>query len=74
LSVGGHALSFLLPAAIKIAMAGGIWLVLVIPAIIAFIFSVWVLYSVMVDVSQREDSAFSVVGPDKVRITVEPGG
>ena len=57
-----------------IAMASGIWLVLVIPAIIAFIFGVWVLYSVMVDVSQREDSAFSVTGPDRVRINIEPGG
>ena len=57
---------------IMIAMAGGIWLVLVIPAIIAFIFGVWVLYSVMVDVSQREDSVFSVTGPDRVRINIGP--
>jgi uncharacterized membrane protein len=33
---------------------GGMWLVLVIPAIIAFVFSAWVFYNIVVDVSERE--------------------
>jgi hypothetical protein len=53
-------------------MAGGMWVVLVIPAIIAFVFGAWVFYSIMVDVSERETSPFTIVGPDRVRITVEP--
>ena len=55
-------------------MASGMWVVLVIPAIIAFVFGAWVLYSMMVDVSEREISPFTVVGPDRVRINIEPGG
>lgn len=55
-------------------MAGGILVVLIIPAVIALIFCAWVLYSVMIDVSQREESAFTVIGPDKVRANIEPGG
>ncbi|HEY3094411.1 MAG TPA: hypothetical protein VGJ42_01505 [Nitrososphaera sp.] len=35
-------------------MAGGIWVVLVIPAIIAFVFGAWVFYSMVVDVSKRD--------------------
>jgi hypothetical protein len=35
-------------------MAGGMWLVLVIPAIIAFVFGAWVFYSMVVDVSERD--------------------
>lgn len=53
-------------------MAGGIWLVLISPAIIAFVFGAWVFYSIMVDVSEREASSFRVTGPDRVRITVDP--
>jgi hypothetical protein len=30
------------------------WVVLVIPAIIAFVFGVWVFYSMVVDVSERD--------------------
>ena len=59
---------------IILAMASGMWVVLVIPAIIAFVFGAWVLYSVMVDVSEREISPFTVIGPDRVRINIEPGG
>jgi hypothetical protein len=54
-------------------MAGGMWVVLMIPAIIAFIFGAWVFYSMVIDVSERETSPFTVIGPDRVRITVEPG-
>lgn len=64
-------LAFLPTAAIMILMASGIWMVLMIPAIIAFVFGAWVLYSIMVDVSTRETS-FRMVGPDRARITVEP--
>jgi hypothetical protein len=53
-------------------MAGGIWVVLVIPAIVAFVFGAWVLYSMVIDVSERETSPFTVVEPDRVRIIVEP--
>jgi hypothetical protein len=53
-------------------MANGILILLVIPAVIAFIFGIWVLYSVVVDVSKRETSQFSVVGPDTIRMRVEP--
>ena len=55
-------------------MASGLLVVLVIPAVIALIFCTWVFYSVMVDLSQREESAFSVIGPDKVRANIELGG
>ena len=58
----------------NVGMAGGMLLVLVIPAVIALIFCAWVLYSVMIDVSQREESAFTVIGPDRVRANIEPGG
>jgi hypothetical protein len=34
-------------------MAVGMWVVLVIPAIIAFVFGAWVFYSMVVDVSER---------------------
>jgi hypothetical protein len=54
-------------------MAAGIWVVLVIPAIIALVFCAWVLYSVIVDVSERDDSPFTVLGRDRVRIDIEPG-
>jgi hypothetical protein len=55
-------------------MASGMWVVMAIPAIIAFIFGAWVLYSVMVDVSERDQPAFTAVGPDRVRANIEPGG
>jgi hypothetical protein len=35
-------------------MAGGMWVVLVIPALIAFVFGAWVFYSMVVDVSGRD--------------------
>jgi hypothetical protein len=35
-------------------MAGGMWVVLVIPAIIALVFGAWVFYSMVVDVSERD--------------------
>ena len=54
-------------------MASGMWVILVIPAIIAFVFGAWVLYSVMVDVSERDESAFTVIGPDTVRANIRPG-
>jgi hypothetical protein len=41
-------------------MAGGMWLVLVIPAIIAFIFGAWVFYSMVVDVSGRDTGSDSL--------------
>lgn len=47
-------LAFLPAAVIILAMAGGIWVVLVIPAIIAFVFGAWVFYSMVVDVSERD--------------------
>lgn len=53
-------------------MAGGIWVLLVIPAIIAFVFGVWVMYSIMMDVSEREDSSFTVTGRDRIRIQIDP--
>ncbi|MGH9993284.1 MAG: hypothetical protein ACREBU_11190 [Nitrososphaera sp.] len=36
-------------------MAAGLWVVLVIPAILAFLFGAWVFYNVVVDVSHRYD-------------------
>ncbi|MDQ3717569.1 MAG: hypothetical protein M3298_02605 [Thermoproteota archaeon] len=53
-------------------MASGILMLLVIPAVIAFIFGVLVFYSVVIDVSKRETSQFSVVGPDTIRMHVDP--
>jgi hypothetical protein len=53
-------------------MASGIWMLLVIPAIIAFVFSIWVFYSVVIDVSnKRETSQFTVVGPDTIRMKID---
>lgn len=48
-----HRISFFTGNAIMPVMAGGLWVVLVIPAIIAFIFGAWVFYSMVVDVSER---------------------
>jgi len=52
-------------------MVSGIWMVLVIPAIIAFVFGIWVFYSVVVDVSKKETSQFSIVGPDTIRMKID---
>jgi hypothetical protein len=53
-------------------MASGIWMLLVIPAIIAFVFGIWVFYSVVIDVSnKRETSPFTVVGPDTIRMKID---
>ncbi|MEW6605174.1 MAG: hypothetical protein AB1351_10880 [Thermoproteota archaeon] len=54
-------------------MAGGIWVLLVIPAIISLVFGAWVLYSIIVDISEREDSAFTITGRDRVKVTIDPG-
>lgn len=43
-------------------MARGIWILLVIPAIVAFIFGVWVLYSIIIDVSERDLSLSLLAG------------
>jgi ascorbate-specific PTS system EIIC-type component UlaA len=53
-------------------MSGGMWVVLVIPAILAFLFGVWVFYNMVADVSQREESFYEIVGQDTVRLKVEP--
>ena len=53
-------------------MARGIWMLLVIPAIIAFVFGIWVFYSVLVDMPKRETSQFTVVGPDTIRMRIDP--
>ena len=55
-------------------MARGLWVIMVIPAVIAFAFGLWVLYGMIVDVSEREISPFTVIGPDRVRINIEPAG
>lgn len=55
-----------------LSMASGILMLLVIPAIIAFVFGIWVFYSVIIDVSERETSQFTVVGPDTIRMKVDP--
>jgi hypothetical protein len=52
-------------------MVSGIWMLLVIPAIIAFVFGIWVFYSMVTDVSKREASPFSVVGPDTIRMKID---
>ena len=53
-------------------MASGLLMLLVIPAIIAFVFGIWVFYSVVTDVSKRETSQFTVVGPDTIRMKIDP--
>ena len=53
------------------SMARGIWILLVLPAIIAFVFGIWVFYSVITDVSKTESSRFTVVGPDTIRMKVD---
>jgi hypothetical protein len=54
-----------------LSMASGIWMLLVIPAIISFVFGIWVFYSVIIDVSKKETSQFTVVGPDTIRMKVD---
>jgi hypothetical protein len=55
-----------------VSMPSGIWMLLVIPAIISFVFGIWVFYSVVIDVSKRETSQFTVVGPDTIRMKIDP--
>jgi hypothetical protein len=55
-----------------LSMASGILMLLVIPAIIAFVFGIWVFYSVLIDVQKRETSQFTVVGPDTIRMRIDP--
>jgi hypothetical protein len=55
-----------------LSMVSGILLLLVIPAIIAFVFGIWVFYSVITDVSERETAQFTEVGPDTIRMKVDP--
>ena len=55
-------------------MASGMWVVLVIPAIIAFVFGAWVLYNMMIDVSERAVSPHIERGMDSTRSVIEPGG
>ena len=55
-----------------LSMASGILMLLVIPAIISFVFGIWVFYSVVIDVSKRETSQFSIVGPDTIRMKIDP--
>ena len=43
-------------------MVRGIWVVLIIPAIVALIFGVWVLYSIIIDVSERDLSLSLLAG------------
>ncbi len=57
-----------------VSMPRGIWMLLVIPAIISFVFGIWVFYSVVIDVSKKETSQFTVVGPDTIRMKVDPPG
>lgn len=57
-----------------LAMASGMWVVLVIPAIIAFVFGAWVLYNMMIDVSERVVSPYIERGMDSTRSVIEPGG
>jgi hypothetical protein len=55
-----------------LSMASGILMLLVIPAIISFVFGIWVFYNVVIDVSKRETSQFTVVGPDTIRMKIDP--
>jgi hypothetical protein len=55
-----------------LTMASGIVMLLVIPAIIAFVFGIWVFYSVLIDVPKKETSQFTVVGPDTIRMRIDP--
>ena len=55
-----------------LSMASGILMLLVIPAIIAFVFGIWVFYSVLIDMPKRESSQFTVVGPDTIRMRIDP--
>jgi hypothetical protein len=69
-----HTIAFLLSAVdnMILSMASGILMLLVIPAIISFVFGIWVFYSVVIDVSKRETSQFTVVGPDTIRMKIDP--
>jgi hypothetical protein len=52
-------------------VGSGIWMLIIVPAIIAFVFGIWVFYSVMTNSSKVESSRFAVVGPDTVRMKVD---
>jgi len=64
--------NFYLPSPRICCMAGGMWTLLMVPAVLALIFGAWVMYSIMVDVSAREASPFTVIGPDTIRMQIKP--
>ena len=39
-------------------MAGGVWVLVVVPAVIAFLFAIWVATSVYQDVSKRDEIVY----------------
>jgi hypothetical protein len=51
-------------------MANGTLIILIIPAILAFIFGVWVTINMIMDVSERNEQPWRIVGPDTIRMNV----
>ena len=53
-------------------MQSGVWFILVVPAVFAFIFSVWVIINMVMDVSEREQLQLKYTVRHTVRMKILP--
>jgi hypothetical protein len=53
-------------------MYSGVWVIVVVPAVLAFIFSAWVIISVLMDNSEKEQSQLKYTVGHTVRMKVPP--
>ncbi len=56
-------------------MTSGIWLIFIIPAVLSFVFSVWVTISIVADVAERGASQLALrqnIGQGVVKLKVLP--
>jgi len=53
-------------------MYSGVWVIVVVPAVLAFIFSVWVITTVLMDLSAREQLQLKYTVDHTVRMKVPP--
>ena len=52
-------------------MISGIWLIVILPVVVAFLFSLWVAIIMIIDVSGRHHLSANVVG-NQARIKIPP--
>jgi len=53
-------------------MYSGVWVIVVVPAVLAFVFSIWVITSVLMDLSVREQVQLKYTVGHTVRMKVPP--